>query len=53
MTMVQIYETIHFLCFSPLELSFLSLAVKRDLTDTGRIGIEPPASESHLRTDKR
>lgn len=39
--------------FSPLELGFLSLAIKRELTDTDGIGIGPPASESNLRADKR
>lgn len=55
LTMVKIYEIIHFFLLgcSPLELSFMSRAIKRVLTDIGGIGIEPPASESHLKTDKR
>lgn len=41
------------LAFSSLDLGFLSLAIISDLTDTDGIEIKPPASESHLRADKR
>lgn len=57
MTIVQTYETTLFfgggLAFSPLDLGFLSFAIISDLTDTDGIEIKPPASESHLRADKR